>query len=351
MSPAPRARLLSGDVILGALARTAAVGVLLMMALLLGVLVYAAWPAFREFGLGFLFDTEWRVNALEVPLIGPDGKVVIEDGETVMQTLPPQFGAAPVIYGTVVSSVIALLFAVPLSIGAALFIVRVAPRLRIAAPVSFLIEFLASIPSIAYGLWGLFVLTPFLQHTVEPALKRLLGDVPGFSWMFVQTVEIAGKPVQREISLTGQNVLAGGLILAIMIIPIITAVSRDVLRSVPRGQIEGTLALGATWWQSCWAMIRAARSGLFGAVMLGLARAAGETMAVAMIIGNRIQIEPSPLAPGQTMASLLANEFAEATAQQRSALLYVSLILLVMSLAFNIVARWLVVGRVVKGDA
>ena len=130
-----------------------------------------------------------------------------------------------------------------------------------------------------------------------------------------------------------------------MILPIITAVSRDVLRAVPRAQIEGTLALGATWWQSCVGMLRYSRGGLFGAVMLGLARAAGETMAVTMVIGNNNQIEPSPLAPAQTMSSLLANEFAEASTDlHRAALLEVALILLVMSLIFNVVARWLVVG-------
>jgi phosphate transport system permease protein len=140
--------------------------------------------------------------------------------------------------------------------------------------------------------------------------------------------------------------LCGGLILGIMVLPIITAVSRDVLKSVPRAQIEGTLALGATWWQSCWAMLRYSRSGLFGAVMLGLARAAGETMAVTMVIGNNNQIVPSIFAPAQTMSSLLANEFAEASTDlHRAALLEVALVLLLMSLVFNVVARALVVGR------
>src|SRR5439155_16788673 len=146
----------------------------------------------------------------------------------------------------------------------------------------------------------------------------------------------------------GRDMLSGGLILGIMILPIVTAVSRDVLRGVPRTQIEGTLALGATWWQSCAAMLRYSRSGLFGAIMLGLARAAGETMAVTMVIGNNNQISPSPFAPAQTMSSLLANEFAEAsTDMHRSALLEVALVLLLMSLVFNVVARKLVVG----GDA
>ena len=146
--------------------------------------------------------------------------------------------------------------------------------------------------------------------------------------------------------------LCGGLMLAIMILPIITAISRDVLRAVPRAQVEGTAALGATWWQSSKEMLKYSRSGLFGAVMLGLARAAGETMAVTMVIGNNPQIKPSPFMPAQTMSSLLATQFAEAdSAEHRSALFEVALILLVMSLAFNIVARYLVVGKGARTSA
>ena len=269
-----------------------------------------------------------------------------------METIPPAFGALPVIYGTVVSSVIALAFAVPLSLGAALFIVRIAPRLRIAAPLSFLIEFLAAIPSIAYGIWGLFVFGPFLREHIEPAIQSLLGNVPGFNWMFFQQVKIGATVIERPIPLTGRDMFSGGLVLGIMVLPIITAVSRDVLRAVPRTQIEGTMALGATWWQASWGMLRYARAGLFGAVMLGLARAAGETMAITMVIGNNNQIEPSPFAPAQTMSSLLANEFAEASGElHRAALLEVALILLVMSLIINIVARYLAVGRRRGGGA
>ncbi len=335
-----------GDAALLWAARGSGVLILLMLAALLFVLVRASVPAMQTFGVGFLVTTEWRPNEREVPARGPDGRVIIEDGETVMRTLPAEFGAGPVIWGTMMTSLIALVVAVPLALGAALFIVRVAPKLRIAAPLSFLIEFLASIPSIAYGMWGLFVLAPFLQSVVEPAIARALGDVPGFGWMFTQTVVLADGPTRRPLPLTGRDALCGGLILAIMILPIITAISRDVLKNVPKGQIEGTLALGATWWQSCWGMLKYSRSGLFGAVMLGLARAAGETMAVAMVIGNNNQIEFSPFAPAQTMASLLANEFREASGGlYQSSLLYVALILLVMSLAFNVVARWLVVGK------
>lgn len=317
--------------------RASVLVVLGMLASLLIVLAISSWPAAKTFGAKFLVSSEWRANEIERPLRDAAGKVVFEDGEMVMEKLAPTFGALPVIYGTAVSSAIALLVAVPIGLGSALFLVRLAPK-TIIGPVSFLIEFLAAIPSIAFGIWGLFVLAPFLQSHVEPAIKAVLGPVPGFKWLFYDG--------GRELPLVGRDMFCGGLILGIMILPIVTAVSRDVLRAVPRAQIEGTLALGATWWQSCREMLRYSRAGLFGAIMLGLARAAGETMAVTMVIGNNFQIEPSLFAPAQTMSSLLANEFAEASSEMhRSALIAVALVLLVMSLLFNIVARSLVVGK------
>jgi phosphate transport system permease protein len=317
--------------------RASVLVVLGMLLSLLLVLTHSAWPAAKTFGLSFLVSSEWRPNEVERPLRDAAGKVVFEDGEMVMETLAPAFGALPVIYGTAISSAIALIVAVPIGLGSALFLVRLAPK-SIIAPVSFLIEFLAAIPSIAFGIWGLFVLAPFLQSYVEPAVKAVLGPIPGFRWMFFDG--------EHELPLVGRDMFCGGLILGIMILPIVTAVSRDVLRAVPRAQIEGTLALGATWWQSCREMLRYSRAGLFGAIMLGLARAAGETMAVTMVIGNNFQIEASPFAPAQTMSSLLANEFAEASGElHRSALIAVALVLLVMSLLFNVVARYLVVGK------
>ncbi len=342
----------SSDWVLGALCRAGAAAVVLMLVALLTVIVWRSIPSIREFGLSFVTGTVWRANELEQPLVGADGKVVILDGEVQTQIIRPVFGALPVIWGTTVSSAIALAFAVPASLGAALFLVRVAPRLRIAGPVSFLIEFLAAIPSIAYGIWGLFVLAPFLANHVEPGVKSVLVNVPGLGWLFYENIVVAGETIRREIPLTGRDMLCGGLVLAIMILPIITAVSRDVLRAVPRTQVEGTLALGATWWQSCLAMLSYSRSGLFGAVMLGLARAAGETMAVTMVIGNNMQVRASIFAPAQTMSSLLANEFAEAEkGPHMSALLEVALILLVMSLVFNLVARKLVVGKGSRSSA
>jgi phosphate transport system permease protein len=270
---------------------------------------------------------------------------MLVNGRVLTETVPPTFGALPVVYGTAVSSLLALCIAVPISLGTALFLVRLCPR-WLAFPVSLLVEFLAAIPSIAYGMWGLFVLAPVLQHYVEPALRTGLGWIPGVgAWLFTETVTRAGQAVTRPFPLTGRDMFCGGVVLAIMILPIITAISRDVLKSVPRAQIEGTLALGATWWQSSWEMLRYSRSALFGAVMLGLARAAGETMAITMVIGNSSKIRASLFAPAQTMSSLLANEFAEASsALHRAALTEVALILLLMSLALNIVARWLVVG-------
>jgi len=320
------------DKILEVVATGSATALLLLLGALVAVLVYAAVPSFRTFGLAFLVHSEWRPNELERFKRDAQGQIVKDqDGEPVTETIPPAFGALPVIYGTAVSSAISLTFAVPFSLGCALFLVRIAPR-STAKPVSFLIEFLVAIPSIAYGIWGLYILAPFLQQHVEPPLNAVFVSVPGLHWLGSDAT-------------TGRDLFCGSLVLAIMVIPIITAVSRDVLRAVPRAQIEGTTALGATWWQTSREMLRYSRSGLFGAIMLGLARAAGETMAVAMVIGNVNQVRPSPFAAAQTMSSLLANEFAEASSDlHRAALLEVALVLLVMSLLFNVVARWLVVG-------
>lgn len=337
------------DTILSLLTSGAALIVILMLAALVAVLAHASVPAIHEFGWKFLVTTDWRPNSLDVPKTDVNGNVVIEDGEVVTQTIPPSFGALPVIYGTVISSALALFFAVPLSFGAALFLIRIAPKFM-KGPVSFLIEFLAAIPSIAYGMWGLFVLAPFLQGHLEKQLGSLyaaLGHPRILHWLFQETQALpGGTSLARAVPLTGRDMLCGGLVLAVMIIPIITAIARDVLRSVPRAQVEGTIALGATWWQTSKEMLRYSRAGLFGAVMLGLARAAGETMAVTMVIGNNSQIRSSLFAPAQTMSSLLANEFAEASTDlHRSALCEVALILLVMSLIFNIGARYLVVGK------
>ena len=347
------------DLALGLVARGSGLTIVFMLAALVGLLFVAALPSIKQFGWGFLWSTEWQVVEREEPLRNALGEIQLDAaGEQIMRTVPPSFGALPFIYGTFVTSVIALAVAVPLSLGCAIFIVRIAPKYRLVAPISFLVEFLAAIPSIAYGMWGLFVLCPFmaqkvypwlvpaLRDGVAPVVAKLTGGAVTLDWLFGQKININGTIITRPYSLNGYDVLSGGLVLAIMIVPIITAVSRDVLKSVPRQQIEGTLALGATWWQSCRGMLRYARAGLFGAIMLGLARAAGETMAVTMVIGNKIEISPSPFAAASSMSSLLANQFSEADSGSLhyAALMHVALVLLVMSLAFNVVARWLVVG-------
>ncbi len=357
---------------------------------LVAVLTYTAMPSIKAFGASFITGSEWRPNELEIPKLDAAGKVILDKyDEPVLETKPPVFGALPVIFGTAVSSIIALVIAVPISFGTALFLVRLAPP-KVAGPVSFLVEFLAVIPSIAYGIWGLFVLCPLLQghirlwgwlewlsvgtgpthwfstnilgwaltfennegvtevyfRGIEPIIASVISHIPGLDWMLYEKVKIGNEIVTRQIPLTGRDMLAGGLVLAIMILPIITAVARDVLKAVPRAQIEGTAALGATWWQTCVGMLRYSRSGLFGAVILGLARASGETMAITMVIGNANRISASLFAPAQTMSSLLANEFAEAvTDVHRGALTEVAVILLIMSLLFNVVARVLVVGK------
>ena len=336
-----------GDVAFSGLSRAAAIASVLVLFIMVIVLGRAAVPSIKHYGLKFLVSSDWRPNELEVPKRDSAGHVVIEDGEAVIERVPPSFGALPVIWGTAMSSLIALLAAVPIGFGAALFLVRACPR-QLSRPLSFLIEFLAAIPSIAYGMWGLMVLSPLLQDHVEPILRALF-DVPGLSWMFHETLNVGGETTSRLLPLSGRDMFCGGLVLGIMILPIVTAISRDVLRTVPRDQVEGWLALGATWWQSSWGMLRYCRNGLLGAVLLGLARAAGETMAVTMVIGNNNQLRASLFAPAQTMSSLLANEFAEATTElHRSALIEVALALLVMSLLFNITARVLVMGSAAR---
>ncbi len=333
------------DRILRVLTGSAAVTICAMVVVLLGVLTYSARESIRTYGLGFLLNSEWRPNEVEVPKLDAKGKIIYEDGEMATVKKDPAFGAAAVIWGTAASSAMALVFAVPLSLGAALFLILIAPKFLV-TPVSFLIELLAAIPSIAFGMWGLFVLAPFLQSTIEPNLFAVGSHIPLVRSLFVTTQTIGGVSVTRPLATTGQDLFCGALILAIMVLPIITAISRDVLRAVPRTQLEGAVALGATWWQSAKEMLRFARAGLFGAIMLGLSRAAGETMAIAMVIGNKNQITLSPFAPAQTMSSLLANSYAEAgVGVHTAALAEVALILLLMSLIFNVVARWLIVGN------
>lgn len=237
-----------------------------------------------------------------------------------------QFGALPFIYGTVVSSLLALVLAVPVSVLSAVWISELAPP-WLKNPASFLIELLAAVPSVVYGLWGIFFLCPLMRTYVEPALGRMFGYLPLFQGAH-----------------QGFGMLSGAIILAIMITPTITSVSREVMKSVPHVYREGALALGATRTEVVRvAVLPHARSGVFGAIVLGLGRALGETMAITMVIGNRAEISASLFSPSYTMASVIANEFSEATGDLHlGALSEIGLLLFAVTLALNIVARLMV---------
>jgi phosphate transport system permease protein len=247
-------------------------------------------------------------------------------GESEWNPVSEQFGALPFIYGTVVSSLLSLVIAVPLAIGVAVFITEMCP-VGLRGALSFTTELLAAIPSVVYGLWAIFVLVPFLRQYVQPFLGRTLG------WTGLFT----GPPY-------GIGMLAAGIILAIMIIPIISSITREVMTVVPQHQREGVLALGATRWEMIrMGVLRNARAGIVGAIILGLGRALGETMAVTMVIGNRPQIAKSLFAPGYTMASVLANEFSEATGDlYLSALIEIGLALFLVTIVVNALARFMV---------
>ena len=244
-----------------------------------------------------------------------------------------QFGALPFIYGTIVSSLIALVIAVPLSIATAIYLTELAP-LWIRQPITSLIEMLAAIPSVILGLWGIFVMIPFLRDYPFPFLKKYLG------WTGLFTGPIYGV-----------SMLAGGIIIAVMILPIITSVSREILRSVPNLQREAAYALGATRWEvTRIAVLSYAKKGLFGAVILGLGRALGETMAVTMVIGNTPQIALSLFKPGYTLASVIANEFTEATTDlYLQALFEIALVLFGITILANLVAQLLL--KTLGGDS
>jgi len=237
-----------------------------------------------------------------------------------------QYGAWPFVYGTLVSSAVALVLAVPLAVGVAIFITEMSPR-WLRAPLAFTTELLAAIPSVIYGLWAIFVLVPLLRQYVEPLLGRYLG------WTGLFT----GTPY-------GIGMLAAGMILAIMVVPIISAITREVMTAVPQQEREAVLALGATRWEMIrTGVLRNARAGILGGVILGLGRALGETMAVTMVIGNRPEIAKSLFAPGYTMASVIANEFSEATGDTYlSALVEVGLALFLVTIIVNILAQVLV---------
>lgn len=274
--------------------------VVLLLVLIVLELIQQSWPALQHFGGKFLSSRDWDpVNDL--------------------------FGALPFIFGTVVSSLLALIIALPVSLGVALFLNEMAPP-WIATPVGFLIEMLAAIPSVVFGIWGIFVLAPWLRTYLEPALAHGLGFIPLFQ-----------GPAY------GVGMLAAGVILAIMITPTISTISREVFKSVPDSLREAALGLGATRWETIRIGVLAnCRAGIFSAMILGLGRAIGETMAVTMVIGNRPEISWSLFDPGQTMASVIANEYAEATSSiHLSSLAYIGLALFGVSLLTSTLARLL----------
>ncbi len=292
-----------GDRIYTVLTTAAAVAVPVMLLVIAAIVGEAGWPALHRFGLHFLTSSDW-------------------------DPVKNVYGVAPAIYGTLVTSFVALIIATPLAVGAAVFLTEYAPE-WLRRPTGFLIDLLAAIPSVIFGLWAIFVLVPILRNAVMPFLRDTLhlGATPFFS-----------GPAY------GPSMLAAGLVLSVMILPYISAVSREVLLAVPRSQREAALALGATQWEMVrGAVIPYARSGIIGGIILGLGRALGETMAVTMVIGNRQAISASLFAPGYTLASVIANQFSEATGDlQLSALMAAGFVLFLVTVLVNAGARWLV---------
>ena len=284
-----------------ALLYSCAGGLIVIIALVLFELIEHSHLSIQQFGWHFFFSQNWD------PVSG-------------------DFGALPFIYGTIVSSLVALVIAVPLAVGLAIFLTEMCPR-PLRTPLAFSTELLAAIPSVVYGLWGIFVLAPLMRAYIQPWCIRYLG------W----TRLFEGQPF-------GIGMFTAGVILAIMILPIISSITREVMTAVPRPQREGVLALGATRWEMVrMGVLRNARTGIIGGIILGLGRALGETIAVTMVIGNRAEIARSLLAPGYTLASVIANEFSEATDDlYLSALVEIGLALFLITIVVNIIARLLV---------
>jgi phosphate transport system permease protein len=269
--------------------------------LIVGVLFQQAWPAVTRFGAGFLLGTEWN-------------------------PVTNTFGALPFIFGTVVTSAVAIAIALPIGIAVAVLLAEPGAQ-GVRGALGTGIELLAAIPSVVYGIWALYVLAPWTLLHVETPITDHLGSIPF----------LGGVPRQTSL-------FTASLVLAVMILPTLSAVSRDVIRAVPRGLRESTFALGATWWETTWKVVLpAARAGLFGASILALGRALAETVAVAMVIGNRPEIPHSLFSPGYTLAAVIANEFAEATGDvYQGALIEIGLVLILVTLTVNVLALLLV---------
>ncbi len=280
------------------------IGVLLLLSGVIISLIDGSIPALRTFGFGFLVSERWN-------------------------PVTDNFGALPAIYGTVITSFIAMLIAVPVGLMIAFFLTELCPQ-WLRRPIGIAIELLAGIPSIIYGIWGLFVFAPFLQETLQPFLINTLGNVPGIGSLF------AGPPY-------GIGMLTAGLILAIMVLPFVTSISRDVFEAVPGVLKEAAYGLGCTTWEVVRNVVLPyARVGVIGGVMLGLGRALGETMAVTFVIGNAHRISASVLAPGTTISATIANEFTEAVGDlYTSALIALGLILFVITFIVLAIARYM----------
>lgn len=303
-------RLKGGDEAARLITMAFAASILLVTVALVWQLWQSSSLARAKFGLTFLTTSDWD------PVSGV-------------------FGSLPFIYGTVLTSALALLIAVPLGVGAAIFLAELATP-RISSLFTFFIELLAAVPSVIYGVLGVFTLVPVMRDYVEPFLKKHFGFLPIFSG-----------------TILGVGYLTAGTILAIMVLPFIISISREALLEVPSEQREAALALGATRWESTWqAVLPWARLGIFGSIFLALARALGETMAVTMVIGNGLAITPSLFAPGYTIAAVLANEFAEATGDlYPSALVALGLVLFLLTIVINALARVLIIATTRRGSS
>jgi phosphate transport system permease protein len=301
-------RAMKGEELARGIVFTCAASIIAITAFLVFELWVKSAPSISTFGWSFFVTRTWD------PIAG-------------------EFGALPFIYGTVITSMLALAFAIPIGVGAAIFLAELAPS-KISNPLTFLIELLAAVPSVIVGLIGIFVLVPAL-NVVVPPLISVLGFLPIFSGPFY-----------------GVSIFSASVVLSVMIVPFIISISREILLAVPRNQREAALALGSTKWESTWHVVLPyARTGIIGSIFLALARALGETMAVTMVIGNTPKIAASLLAPGYSIASVIANEFTEATGDlYLSALIELGLVLFVLSILINGAARLLILMTATKGS-
>lgn len=300
-APAEKPDVHLGDKLFSLSVQTLALAFIALFLTMTFIIFLNSWPAFSKFGFSFFVNPVWN-------------------------SWKQEFGVLSLIYGTVVSSILALLIAVPVSVTFALFLNEMAPR-WLSISLGFIVEMLAAIPSIVYGLWGVFILAPFLRENIQPFLSEHLGHLPLFSGPYY-----------------GIGMMCAGLILAIMITPTISSLCKEVFRAIPHSNKEAVLSLGATRWEMFkTAILRGGFSGIVGAVILGFGRAFGETMAVTMVIGNKIDLNLSLFAPSQTMASVLATQYAEAdTKLHLSSLTAVGFTLFIVSLLFNSMAIFLV---------